>query len=75
MHDAMALENLGIPTVVVCTEPFLDSALLHARTFGRPNFQPVPIPHPLGGLKRERVRERAGAIEDTIVASLLATAG
>ena len=27
----MSLENRGIPTVVVCTAPFLDSALIHAK--------------------------------------------
>ena len=70
MHDAMALENEGIPTVVVCTEPFLDSAHLHARTFGEPDFQPVAIPHPLGGLEPERVMERATSIQDKIVAAL-----
>ncbi len=68
----MALENRGIPTVVVCTGPFEDSALLHARTFGRPRFQPVIISHPLGSLEPEMVRERAAAIQDQIVAALTA---
>jgi len=56
--------------VVICTEPFLNSALVHARTFGVPGFQPVSIPHPLGGLEPERVRERAVSIQDRIVAAL-----
>ena len=66
----MTLENLGIPTVVICTEPFTNSALLHARTFGSPRFQPVNIPHPLGGLGLGQVRERATAVQDMIVAAL-----
>ncbi|MEK7807410.1 MAG: hypothetical protein AAB528_06715 [Chloroflexota bacterium] len=68
----MALENRGVPTVVVCTKPFLDSALVHARTFGRPNFQPVVIPHPLGGLGPALVRERAASILDIITGALTA---
>ena len=68
----MSLENRGIPTVVVCTAPFLDSALVHARTFGRPGFQPIIIPHPLGGLAAERVLERARAVEADIVTALTA---
>ena len=70
MHDAMALENRGIPTVVVCTAPFVDSAHIHARVLGRPDFQPVVVPHPLGGLKPDQVGLRAAAAEEQIVAAL-----
>ena len=66
----MALENRGVPTVVVCTSPFLDSAHIHAQMLGRRGFQPLAIPHPLGGLGQEQVRDRATAIEDEIVAAL-----
>ena len=66
----MSLENRGIPTVVVCTAPFLDSALLHARTLGRVNFQPIIIPHPLGGLDPEQVRQRATEVEDQVITAL-----
>ena len=67
----MSLENRGIPTVVICTAPFIDSALLQARTFGRPEFQPVMIPHPLGGLDTDGVRERALAAEEQVIAALI----
>ena len=70
MHDAMTLEGKGIPTVVLCTDPFLNSAHVHARTFGRTGFKPVGIPHPLGGLKLPIVQERAESIVDEIVAAL-----
>ncbi len=70
MHDAMALENRGVPTVVVCTSPFLDSAHIHARMLGRSGFQPVVIPHPLGGLGPEQVKHRATDLEEEIVAAL-----
>ena len=53
MHDAMTLENRGVPTVVLCTDPFLNSAFRHANTFGRKDFRPLGFPHPLGGLKPE----------------------
>ena len=70
MHDAMTLENKGIPTVVICTQPFLNSAHVHARTFGREGFQPVGIPHPLAGLTGPLVLERAESILEEIVAAL-----
>ena len=66
----MTLENRGIPTVVICTQPFLNSAHVHARTFGRGGFQPVGIPHPLGGLTGSRVLERAKSIVDEVAAAL-----
>ena len=67
----MTLENRGIPTVVICTQPFLNSAHVHARTFGRPGFHPVGIPHPLGGLTSTLVLQRAESIVDEVVAALI----
>ncbi len=67
----MTLENLGIPTVVICTGPFMDSAFIQSRSFGNGGFQPVAIPHPLGGLSLEDVKQRAASIKDQIVAALI----
>ena len=69
----MTFENRGIPTVVICTEPFIDSALLQAKSFGRSNFQPVKIPHPLGGLDLKSVIARAAAAEAQVIAALTGT--
>ncbi len=66
----MNLENRGIPTVVVCTGPFIDSAHLHARMLGREGFQPIVIQHPLGGLKSDGVMQRASDAESQIVSAL-----
>ena len=66
----MSLENRGIPTVVICTGPFLDSANIHARIYGRSGFQPVVITHPLGGIEAERVNEKASAAAEQIIAAL-----
>ena len=66
----MSLENRGIPTVVICTEPFMNSATIHSQMFGRPGFKPVHIPHPLGGLDDEQIMERAANLRDQIVAVL-----
>jgi len=66
----MSLENRGIPTVVICTGPFLDSANIHARIYGRSGFQPVVITHPLGGIEAERVNKKAAAAAEQIIAAL-----
>ena len=63
----MTLENRGVPTVVLCTDPFLNSAFRHANTFGRRDFRPLGFPHPLGGLKPEQVAVRAGDLEQAVI--------
>jgi len=70
VHDAMALENRGIPTIVICTDPFLNSAYRHAQVFGRKGFQPLGIPHPLGGITPEAVSARAAELHQQIIAAL-----
>ena len=69
----MSLENRGIPTVVICTEPFVNSAAVHSRMFGRSDFKPLHIPHPLGGLDTEQIMERAASLQDQIVGVLTAS--
>ena len=66
----MSLENRGIPTVVICTEPFVNSATIHSQMLGRPDFKPVYIPHPLGGLDAQQIMQRAASLRDDIVAVL-----
>ena len=63
----MTLENRGVPTVVLCTDPFLNSAFRHANTFGRRDFRPLGFPHPLGGLTPEQVAVRAGELEQAVI--------
>jgi hypothetical protein len=59
MHDVLALEDRGIPTVLLCTEPFMNSAQDHAEAFGNPEYQAVPVRHPLASLTAEQARARA----------------
>ena len=70
MHDAMTLENQGVPTVVLCTDPFLNSAFRHANTFGRKDFRPLGFPHPLGGLTPDQVAVRAHELEQAVIETL-----
>ena len=63
----MTLENRGVPTVVLCTDPFLNSAFRHANTFGRRDFRPLGFPHPLGGLTPDQVAVRASELEQAVI--------
>ena len=66
----MSLENRGVPTVVLCTDPFLNSAFRHANTFGRKDFRPLGFPHPLGGLTPDQVAVRASELEQAVIETL-----
>ena len=70
VHDAVRLEQHGIPTAVVGTEPFLDEALEQARLLGMPDYRIVTIPHPVQLSTTEELLARADAVLGTIVSRL-----
>jgi hypothetical protein len=70
MHDVLAFEDRGIPTVLLCTEPFMNSARDHAEAFGSPDYQAVQVRHPLASLTPEQVRARADEAIGGVIASL-----
>ena len=72
VHDAVRLEQRGIPTAVVGTEPFLDEALEQARVLGMPDYRVVAIAHPVQVATTDQLEARADAALATIVSRLLA---
>ncbi|HSF31610.1 MAG TPA: hypothetical protein VLK82_14200 [Candidatus Tectomicrobia bacterium] len=75
MHDVLAFEERGIPTVLLCTEPFIDSACEHAAAFGNPEYQSVRVGHPLASLPPEQARARADEALGGVIAILTGQAG
>ncbi len=71
MHDGITFEQLGIPTAVVCTKPFIPTAKSMARILGIPDYPFVTVPHPLGSLKPDEVKERARMALPQIIEILL----
>ncbi len=71
VHDGIELETHGIPSVAIHTSAFLGSARAHALAFGRPDYEPVIMRHPIAGLTPDEVVARADEIMPTIVAYLL----
>ena len=59
MHDVLAFEDRGIPTVLLCTEPFMNSAREHAEAFANPDYRAVRVGHPLASLPPEQAQIRA----------------
>lgn len=45
MLDSVHLEQLGIPSVVIVTEPFVHAAQVNARVQGMPDLPMIVIPH------------------------------
>ena len=70
MHDVLAFEDRGIPTVLLCTEPFMNSARDHAEAFGTPDYQAVRVGHPLASLKPDEAQARADEAFERVIAAL-----
>ena len=58
---------------MICSEPFVKLARTEAGVFGVAELPLVVIRHPLGGLSRDEVRERAAQAVPAIVAALTET--
>ena len=66
----MTLENRGVPTVVLCTDPFLNSAFRHANTSSFPAARtsgPSASRTPSAGLTPDQVAVRAHELEQAVI--------
>ena len=72
MHDAISLEKKGVPAAVICTEPFVSSANAMAKLGGIPDYPYVVVPHPLGSLTTDALRQRAIQAAPEVLRILLA---
>ena len=71
MHDGIQFEKRGFPAAVICTEPFVSSAVAMSKMGGIPEFPFAVVPHPLGSLDENSLRERAKEVAGDIVKILL----
>ncbi|MCH7625476.1 MAG: hypothetical protein IIC83_06095 [Chloroflexi bacterium] len=72
MHDGITLERNGVPTAVICTEPFISSGKAMSKIGGIPDYPFVVVPHPLGSLSIDQLRERAMQAAPEVLKILLA---
>ena len=68
MHDGIHLEKAGIPSATVCTDSFMVTARAMASMWGAGDYPVIYTPHPVGGLDRETIRQRAEELIDEVVA-------
>ncbi len=59
MHDAAALEELGLPTAVIITTEFEREAAMQRLALGFADLRPVVVEHPISTLSEEALRARA----------------
>lgn len=57
----------GVPSAVICSEPFLQLGRTQSRVLGVPDLSLIIIKHPLGGISMDDVKARA----DSALAQLL----
>ena len=61
------LRKRGLVTAVVCSTAFKKLGETQAKIFGVPDLPLLIIPHPLGGLDIESVRQRADVATPQLV--------
>jgi hypothetical protein len=57
--DSIALEAVGIPTAVICTDAFVEPSSAMAALKGAPDFPYLLTPHPIANLTPEEIDQRA----------------
>lgn len=71
MHDGIEIERRGKPAAVVCTDRFIVTARAQAAACGLPDYPFAVVPHPIGRLPQEVLRERAALAAPQVVKLLL----
>jgi hypothetical protein len=70
VRDLVGIEKLGTPTVGIHTNFFTKAERWVAESEGLPDLRSIEIPHPLAGLPRGTIRNRAITILDDIINGL-----
>ena len=71
MHDGIHVEKAGTPSVTICTDIFEETAKSMAAMWGASEYPVIYTEHPISGLTRAQLRERAENMIDEIEAILL----
>jgi Flp pilus assembly protein CpaB len=71
VHDAVALEQHGIPTVTVCTADFLAGGRMQAEALGLPHYPLLCVPQAFITHTPEQVRALAEACVEEVLKRLL----
>ncbi len=71
MHDALMLEHLGLPAVLLCTSNFVHTARVMAKQLGQGKYPIIEIEHPIGRLDESGLDAQVGQTLDGVVELLM----
>ncbi len=71
MHDTVAFEIRGIPSVFVASSVFQDAAETQAAALGLPEVRRVFVPHPIQDANDDEMRAKADAIVAQVIEALV----
>jgi hypothetical protein len=67
VYDSIDLEQKDIPVATINSDEFVRLGQSEARSLGMPGLPIVTVPHPMGDIPENKVRERARAIVKELV--------
>jgi hypothetical protein len=65
--DATLLEKRGVPAACVITHQFTRAANAMARRNDYPDFKYALVPHPIGNLKPDQIKQRAREVLPQVI--------
>ena len=70
MADGTIFEHEGLQAVSIVTAPFIKTADSMARRNGYPEYRYAVMPHPIGNLRPDQIRQRAEALLEDVLSIL-----
>ncbi|HEY4685333.1 MAG TPA: hypothetical protein VII57_04720 [Dehalococcoidia bacterium] len=70
MADGTTFEKRGVPAASIVTAPFTRTADAMAKRHDFPGYRYATMPHPIGNLKPEQIRQRAREVLPQVLAIL-----
>jgi hypothetical protein len=68
--DGTIFEHEGLQAVSIVTAPFIKTADSMARRNGYPEYRYAVMPHPIGNLRPDQIRQRAEALLEDVLSIL-----
>ena len=67
MLDGILLEKAGVPAVSIVTEPFRETGVEMAASWGVPEYRFLEMPHPIANLTEEELNARADNMVEKVL--------
>ena len=75
MADGTIFEHEGLQAASIVTAPFVKTGDSMARRNGYPNYRYAVMPHPIGNLRPDQIRQRAEVLLPEVLSILGVTDG